>query len=152
MVRERRCGYLITNKLLVLFRASPRLVLGSFLCCHAALLCRAVGANGPGGPPSTYYLTDQFTLLKPGRQVMPTTLQLAPPPGFSDLPTVLEWDRLARQLTHCAWASTCFFLNGPFLKTSFSNSLMTNWSCQNGFISSNWTSFPIQRPAFKHQQ
>ena len=59
---------------------------------------------------------------------------------------IIAWnrDRLARQL-NIVPVQACFFLKWTFLNFFY---LMTNWSCQNGFISSNWTSFPIQRPAF----
>jgi hypothetical protein len=47
--------------------------------------CRS---RGDGGVWSPQILADQLTLSEPGKeQIMPTTLQLAPTPGFSDLPT-----------------------------------------------------------------
>ena len=52
---------------------------------------RAVGAEGSGGPcPSIFWQTSQPYLNK-GRQIMPITLPLAPPPlRILNLPMVLK--------------------------------------------------------------
>ena len=50
--------------------------------------CRGVGIGVGLWPP--HILTDQLYLhLNQGGQIMPTTFLLAPPPGFSNLPTTL---------------------------------------------------------------
>ena len=48
------------------------------------------GLSEPGGSTALQIFTDQVTLSQPGGQIMPTTLLLAPPPRFSDLPTALN--------------------------------------------------------------
>ena len=60
---------------------------------HASNAClnfqaRAVGAGGGDALPSI--LADLLTLSPPGGQIMPASLLLAPPLGFSDPPTALQ--------------------------------------------------------------
>ena len=58
---------------------------------HVHCTCRAVGPGGGGaGARSPQFLADQLTLSQPDGQIMPTTLLLAPPTRFSDLPTSLH--------------------------------------------------------------
>ena len=51
----------------------------------------------------------QVTLFQPGWQIMPTTLLLAPPPGFSDLPTTLTQTHCASLEQHEAVSFRCMY-------------------------------------------